>query len=232
MAAQSGSVVQHFLNLLPAHGGPAACDELGVGENGEGNFHFPENGVGVRVNALPAVVNGDQDALGGQLLVAQFPVQEIFHGDDGHACGFQRLHLGPERVRIHAHLRGGQRAAEIMVAQDGHPCFMLRDGNGRKGGGRNGRGGLGWELEVRLAGNGFRIRDGFVRRGRSRRFSGDGLGHGNIFIPAVGFNQFPDGHDACCGVPLDGAARHWSGCERQGCHGRQFGRKLRTGDTG
>ena len=63
VAAQGGAVIQHFLNLGGAHGRTAARDEFGVWENGKGESRFFQDGIGVRVDALPAVVDGDHDAV-------------------------------------------------------------------------------------------------------------------------------------------------------------------------
>lgn len=218
-----------------AHGGAAARDEFGIGENGERESRFLQDGVGIRVNALPAVVNGDHHAFGGELPASQFPFQEFLHGNDGHAAGLQGLHLGAEHVRIHAHFRGGKGTAEIMIAQDGNAGFMLGNRNGGKGRGRNDRDracGLHRGMQVRFPGNRLRIRDGLRLGDGGNRFSGNGFRHGNVFIPAVGFNQFPDGDNAGGRVPLDSAADDRSGREGKGSGGRQVGRKLRARDTG
>lgn len=81
--------------------------------------------------------------------------------DDGHSGCLQRLHLGAEYIRIHAHFRSGKGAAEIMVTQNGRAGFMLRNRNGEKAGG-NGKGfrRLYRGVQVRFPGNGFRVRDG------------------------------------------------------------------------
>ena len=235
VAAQGGAVIQHFLNLGGAHGRTAARDEFGVWENGKGESRFFQYGIGVRVDALPAVIDGDHDAFGRKLPVPQFPFQEFLHGDDGHSGRLQRLHLGAEYIRIHAHFRSGKGAAEIMVTQNGYAGFRLRNRNGGKSRGGNGKGCLRRlyrGVQVRFPGNGFRVRDG-LRQGSGRAcLSGNGFRHGDVFILAVGFNQVFDGNDAGVRVSLDGSPDDRAGSKGKGRRRRQVGRKLRTCDTG
>ena len=122
-----------------------------------------------------------------------------------------------------------------MVAQNGYAGFMLRNRNGGKSRGGNGKGCLRRlcrGMQVRFSGNGFRVRDG-LRQGSGRAcLSGNGFRHGDVFILAVGFNQVFDGNDAGGRVSLDGSPDDRAGSQGKGRCRRQVGRKLRTCDTG
>lgn len=72
VAAYGGAVGHHFADHVVRHGVAVSGDEVGVDEDGEGKSHFTEDRVGIRVGALPAVVDGDEDAFCREFLLPVF----------------------------------------------------------------------------------------------------------------------------------------------------------------
>ena len=111
--------VHHFFDLGPTEGAPADVDVLFVEVDGEGESVFFEDGPSVFVDALPAVIHGDDEGFFGDVFGAFFPSEDVVEGDDGDVGIFDELHLLTELGLADDH---GFTAAffEVVVTEDGH----------------------------------------------------------------------------------------------------------------
>ena len=73
VAADFAAMLHHFLDLVPAHRPPAAADIFLVNVDGEREPKLAQTRIGIAVNALPAVIHGDDDGFFRNVFLASFP---------------------------------------------------------------------------------------------------------------------------------------------------------------
>lgn len=110
--------VHHFFDLGPTEGAATDVDVLFVEVDGEGEAVFFEDGPSVFVDALPAVIHGDDEGFFGDVFGAFFPGEDVVEGDDGDVGVFDELHLFAELGLADDH-RFAAAFFEVVVTEDG-----------------------------------------------------------------------------------------------------------------
>ena len=127
VAAYRRAVRHHFLDHRRRKRLAAAIHIILVEVDREGVAEFLEDGIGIGVNGLPAVIHRDHDRLGGDGLAPVLPCDEIRHRDHRDAELAYRFHLLAELRGADPHCRFHVLFREIMVSEHSHADPVVGD---------------------------------------------------------------------------------------------------------